>query len=118
MIFSTFGCHTYNNSDIFENEFKNRKNEPLSRIIISHQSCTECLDGFIEGGTVIVPSDLKEYYGDTLESRDLILVGNFPLDLLEHNKKFDVQGKLISVDKKNLKWKNAPVFYVAMWKKK
>ncbi|MBP6456791.1 MAG: hypothetical protein KA275_08685 [Chitinophagaceae bacterium] len=115
--FSILGCHTYNHSDLFDKELKKRNKEPLSKIIISHQSCTECLDAYIEKGKVFVPLDLKQFYGDTLINRDVILVGNFPLDLLDINKKFEIQGKLILNDKNNLTWSNAPIFYVINWKK-
>ena len=90
--------------------------------MITHEECTECLDGFLLRGTIGVPADLSAIFGDTLATRDLLLAGNFPHDLtdpatfgFDPDINFEVTGKLIRTDNINGTRSNTPVFYVETW---
>jgi hypothetical protein len=118
------GCHEHHTSKIVRDNFDRRRNEPSYTVIVDHDECTDCLDVYILEGTVGVPKDLQAIFGDTLSSMDMLLVGNFPADLINPTKfffnpslNFRVTGKLIGVDYHNLNSSKAPIFYVEKWEK-
>gem|GEM_PF-1238490 len=123
LFFLLSGCHRYHNSSTYEKVYEERKNEPEFTVSVRCMECTECLDAYIEQGTVIPPKDLKGVLGDTLKMLDIILVGNFPFDLIDnrgfndHWSNFKITGKLIGTDSNNFVSDKAPVFYVSKWEK-
>lgn len=115
-------CHEYHISLENKKAFKQRKNEPSYTIIVEHHECTECLDAIMMDGKVGVPDDLKSILGDTLGGSDILLVGNFPHDLInnttlfyEHHS-FKIRGKIIGMGNAFVfPTGKAPQFYVEKW---
>jgi len=123
MFFALASCHRYHNSPAYEKAYKEWKNEREFTVSVRCMECTDCLDAFIEQGTVIPPEDLKGALGDTLKMLDIKLVGNFPFDLIDNTgftnpwSNFKITGKLIGTDSNNFVSDKAPVFYVSKWEK-
>jgi len=90
VLFSLFlcSCHEYHISAKNKDGYAKRKNEPSYTAIVYHDECTECLDVYLLSGTIGVPNDLKSTFGDTLSRKDIVLVGNFPHDLINPNNFF------------------------------
>lgn len=115
-------CHEYHISLENKKAFKQRKHEPSYEIIVEHYECTECLDATMVDGKVGVPDDLKSTLGDTLWQDDILLVGNFPHDLINNttlfyeDHSFKIQGKIIGMGKAFVfPTGKAPQFYVEKW---
>ncbi len=102
-------------------EYSYRKNEPSYTIYVNHAECTDCMDAYILKGLILIPNSLRDYFGDTLKSKDIILKGFFPFDKIDNtsfffkaSSIFKIRGKIIAVDSNNAIGK-APVFYVEDW---
>lgn len=111
-------CHTYHTSKEIENNFRKRKTEPSYTVIVKHEEATYSLDVTLLKGMILMPKDLKCRLGDTLTpNADMLLVGNFPHDLInptnffENPAAFKITGKVIG-----LKNPMEPIFYVEEWK--
>lgn len=118
-------CHTYDNSKSNKELFLSRDKEPSFTITVEHQECTGCLDVYISEGHIIVPDDMLNYLGDTLQHTDLNLVGHFPFDLInpqnfffDSKLKIRITGKIIGVDSSTASDNYySPIFYVEEWHK-
>ncbi len=84
-------CNTKNGRH--DGKYYTRKTEPSFTIYGWHEESTGSLDIVMDNsGTVIVPSDLKIFFGDTLKQFDLILAGNYPYYITDVNSWFHSSG--------------------------
>src|SRR6187431_2261610 len=80
------GCES--NSVALERALKYRRQiearaaEPRDTIFVHHSECTECMDVYVDSGTVRIPDNLRKYFGSKSEVRDVLLAGDFPDHLI------------------------------------
>jgi len=118
LILLIYSCNQTTHDPKTEKLYQAHSNSPGSTIEVHYAACTECLDAEVLSGYMLVPPDLKNLYGDTLQSNDVYITGNIPKDVLawnnEGNSHYTLTGKLIA---KILGHNgNGPLFYVETWK--
>ncbi len=113
-------CHTYEKPKEIVAMYEAVKADRSYTIVVRHMECTGCADGYLEEGIVGIPATLKPLFGDVLSQGDLVLKGNFPVDLLSPGTltsctKFKITGKVVGVSDADYLLAKAPIFYVEEW---
>lgn len=91
----------------------------IDTLLIQHDECTECLDGYILTGQITYPDSMKAMYNDR---KDIKLAGSSPYEDESvgssiYHYKILITGFLCRIDSGNAIGQ-VPVFYVIDWKKK
>ncbi len=119
-VIMTSCTHWYRNDQSLKQKYEHSTTHE-DTLVCQHHECTECLDLYIKSGKLTVPSEFKRQVCND-SSCDIMVCGNFPLDLIDmtainfkSGEVFQITGKVISLDSINGK-SEVPLFYVSTWR--